>query len=699
VNRLSKWFADNRDYAAAFGALDSAGFRAPPRLLEMAARQALVNGDLRVAIRIRTVQVGTAESAGDLTRQRDLLISLGHVLSLAGKPDEALKTLDDAAKIVVHDAPPIDIAEIRALTAAQTKGDRESFLWVVARRNQYRDSNDVCNEGRLSLDISAYHIRVGQPEEAAREAAYAARLFEQCKDEYGLRLAKANYLSAIASIPDRELEANALIAEIEAEDEQEPQRRAILCNLLGRRARERNDTSSAKAYAREAIEIGRTIGDNSIVCNNLINLGNAYRQEKDWKSAIAQYEAADKLAREHRLVVIEASAQELLATVFNWQGDGARAVHHANYAISIARGVSERIESNATEELARALELQKKNEEASEAWLKHGELEAKRVSDAEAASYGFIQAASLLVAADDSKSYVAAYRRLFSAEFTHDADLARGEVLLEDFVPLIKQVSLSCIFDAVVYHARLLFSDMPRPFLRRVYLLAMRGLFSKEQQEILPLKRLRAALALSMALPRDTLRLGDIADVADFITHSDSAVSFRAHHDGAAHWTVELPLGKPVIVAVLQLDDRPDVALVTLCLVLILAAFAPDILEDVLSGSSPVRDEASIQVCNFSEAQAVLGRELLEAVGLKSLAGGCAVTRATDVRADASAPVFVITSDKLTENWLVGSGKANDGQELFAKVLVELVFFLQAGEIELEALRPKIVHLVRQTIV
>lgn len=699
VNRLNKWFADNRDYAAAFGVLDSAGLRVPPRLLEMAARQALVSGDLRVAIRILTVQVAAAESAGDLTRHRDLLINLGHVLGLAGKPDEALKTLDDAAKIVVKNAPPIDIAEIKALTAAQTKGDRDSFLWVVARRKQYHDSKDKWNEGRLSLDISAYHIRLGQPEDAAPEAANAIRLFEQCKDEYGLRLAKANYLSAIAAIPDREQETNALIADIEAEGEQEPQRRAILCNLLGRRARERNDTSSAKAYAREAIEIGRNLGDNSIVCNNLINLGNAFRQEQDWKSAIAQYEAADKLAREHKLVVIEASAQELLASVFNRQGDGDRAVHHANYAIAIARGVSERIESNATEELARALELQKKNEEASEAWLKHGELEAKQASDVEAGSFGFIRAASLLAAAANLKSYVAAYTRLFSGKFTRDAALARGEVLLEDFVPLIGQVSLPCVFDAAVYHARLLFSDRPRPFLRRVYQLAMRGLFSKEQQGVVSLKRLRAALALSMALPKDTLRLGDIADVADLIAHSESAVSFRAHNDGAAHWTVELPFGRPVIVTVLQLDDRPDVALITLCVVLILAAFAPDILEDVLSGITPVRDEASIQVCNFSEAQSVLGKELLEGIGLRSLNEGCAVTRATDVRADADIPIFVITSDKLTENWLVGSGKGNDGQELFAMVLVELVFFLQAGDIELETLRPKIVHLVRQTIV
>ena len=56
-----------------------------------------------------------------------------------------------------------------------------------------------------------------------------------------------------------------------------------------------------RAYSLEAIDIGREIGDNSIVCNNLMNLGNSYRDEENWESAIEQYEAADKLARESNI--------------------------------------------------------------------------------------------------------------------------------------------------------------------------------------------------------------------------------------------------------------------------------------------------------------------------------------------------------------------------------------------------------------
>jgi len=77
----------------------------------------------------------------------------------------------------------------------------------------------------------------------------------------------------------------------------------------------------------------------------------------------------------------------------------------------------------------------------------------------------------------------------------------------------------------------------------------------------------------------------------------------------------------------------------------------------------------------------------------------CAVTRAADVKRDASAPVFVLASNTLTEDWLVGSGSPNPGPELFAQVLGELVYILYAGEIEMETLAPKIVHVVGKTIV
>ena len=173
-------------------------------------------------------------------------------------------------------------------------------------------------------------------------------------------------------------------------------------------------------------------------------------------------------------------------------------------------------------------------------------------------------------------------------------------------------------------------------------------------------------------------------------------VSFRANSDGAAHWTIELLFGKPVIVSVSQIDDRPDVALVTLCLILVLLAFTPDIFEDVLSGEPTQRDGVNVQICNFGEGKEHLP---LEEIGLVSEPDGCAVTRAADLASDGGVPVLVVTSGSVTKDWRPGSGKGNAGQTLFARVLAEVIFHLQAGEIEAETFYPKLFHMVKKTIV
>ena len=154
--------------------------------------------------------------------------------------------------------------------------------------------------------------------------------------------------------------------------------------------------------------------------------------------------------------------------------------------------------------------------------------------------------------------------------------------------------------------------------------------------------------------------------------------------------------GKPVIISVIQIDDRPDVSLVTLCLILVLVAFSQDIFEDVLSEMPPQREGVNIQVCNFDEAKKLIP---LEKIGLEAEPNGCAVTRATDIVSDAGTPILVVTSGKLTKEWLPGSGSVHYGQALFAEVLVEIIFHLQAGEIDAETFYPKVFYMVRKTVI
>ncbi|OHE16264.1 MAG: hypothetical protein A2X96_03280 [Syntrophobacterales bacterium GWC2_56_13] len=231
---------------------------------------------------------------------------------------------------------------------------------------------------------------------------------------------------------------------------------------------------------------------------------------------------------------------------------------------------------------------------------------------------------------------------------------------------------------------------------RQVYLTLMAQILSKSKLANDDLKMLRAILALTMALPRDTLLIGDVVRIGERLTHLTANLSFRAHTDGAAHWAISTQFAIPVIVTISQLDDRPDVSLVTLCLALILLSFPKEISEDVLAGIIPPRNEANIQVVNYDEAKDLVP---LEKAGLISMENVCSVTRATDPKSDDWVPIVVITRDDITSEWLVGEGRGNSGQILFAEVLVELVYHLFAGEIELETLYPKIMSLVKKTVV
>ena len=378
VQRLSKWFLDGRDYVSAFSALHSAGLPTSPELLDFAGRQAVVKGDYRFAREILELQVQTARASFERDREKELTLYLAHVISLTGRGDEALELIDDASRIVTDSQPPFDISEVRATIGALGTGDRQAVNSLVSMRNEYIDAGNQWDAARLSVDLSVYYARQNDPQRSAELAKFAMEIFRKHQDDYGFRIARGNYLSAISGLSEKAAETDHLIQEIEAEDERDPRQRAILCNVLGRGARKKKEYADARAYAREAIDIGRRIGDNSIVCNNLMNLGNAYRDEEEWESAIAQYEAADKLAQESSMMLAEAAAQDLLATVCNRVGDGERAIHHANYAISIARGISSRIELSSMEELAQAYELVGRIGEARDTWLRYSVLEIDR---------------------------------------------------------------------------------------------------------------------------------------------------------------------------------------------------------------------------------------------------------------------------------------------------------------------------------
>jgi tetratricopeptide (TPR) repeat protein len=696
AQRLAKCYLSRRDYTTAFAVLDNAGMKIPRRLMELAGQHAAIQGNMKVAISIIECQLRIAREQRDARKIRDLLIYLADAQSHAGKTDEALRTVEDAKKIHVQGDAFIPVREVELSILAWARSDPNAISGLADVKQQYIEKGSIWDAARIALGISAYLIRKGDYRQALDEAEYALTVFEEHKDSYGVKLAKLNLLSASSGLPDKSEMTNTLMAELKSASEISSRQRAALLNVLGRVAREKNDIKGAKAFAEEAIGIGRDLGDADVVCTNLMNLGNAFRQEGNLDAALDKYEAADKVARESRLLQSEAWAQELIASIFNAKSDGQRALHHARYAISLVKdGVSIRTEKEAYEEMARAYEIINDKESACEAWLKNAELEYAYKEESESGIWAFLRAARLFYKDHSQKKYIDAYRRIYSIKQS-DTSLSNFEILADEFPRYIVCVPVQYVFEASVYHARLTYNGLPRVLVRQVYLRLMAQMLSQPKENQNDLKQLRAAMAITMALPRDTVSIGDVVEIGERLARYNPNLSFRAQADGASHWAISAQFAKPVIVTISQIDNRPDVSLVTLCLALVLLSFPVEISEDVLGGITPLRNEANVQVINYDEARELLP---LEQAGLHSMEDACSVTRATDPKSDDGTPIIVITRDDITSEWLVGEGRGNSGQLLFAKFLVELVYHLFAGEIELENLYPKIMLLVKKTIV
>ena len=592
ANRLSNWFIKSRDYTAAFDALDIAGIEKPESLLERAVRHASVYGNAVTAISAIGELIERSRQTHDHDRERDLLLYLAQAQAQAGLIQAALESIDRAAALHTESEPPVDPEELRASVNAVTRGDISAANFLRDRKADFLQVDDAWNAARIAVDLSVYLVRQKEYEAAAEEARFAITIFDECEDEYGLSIAKLNLMSALSGIPSEAAEANRMLQELQESAEESPRQRALVCNVLGRRSREQGDFLAAKEYAKEAIEIGRETGDANTVCNNLINLGNAYREERDLDSAIVQYEAADKRASEAGLVLIEASAQELLASVFNRKDEASRAVHHANYAISISKdGVAPQTESDALEELAIAFELSDERENAWRAWLKHAKKEVAIEGNQGAGTYGLCRAARLLCETNDMSSYRDAYHELLQGNFTNRDKFSVGECLVYDLNPIVDEASEDLLFDLTSYHVRLVIDRVPTLFARRCFLEMISRLFGDGYTSENASKRQRAALAIAMTIPIDDLNLADMASIGRAFARVDDGVSFRAQSDGAAHWAIKADLGCEAIVTISQLDDRSDVALVALCVSLVLKTFGKELFEEIAGGVPPERNE------------------------------------------------------------------------------------------------------------
>lgn len=701
AGQLGAYFEDTGDYVGAFRVFNLAGERRrADRILDRASQQVAVRGggDDAVAIFRRGAEVAREDHrTEDEVRS---LLALSHALSITGDGTEARAVLESAEAVATSSGlaqAKREVRETRILIDFAREGHAARVDALSELHQEYSEEGLDFHAARITTLLAAEHINAREFE-AARVAAQAAlEYFETVGDEYGRRVSLTNLAAALIGIDNQDPEALRMARELDehADPDENPRERAVVCNLLTGRYRQSGDYELAAQYANEAIQIGERLGNQHVIAMNRANLGNVRRDEGKLDEALAEYQAADRVAVGAGLTGDEAFANELIANLLNRRGDHDLALIHAGHAAGLARSLNDPMTlGRALEERALALALLGREEEA----VKEFTAATQAVSGLDAGVQRF---QSLI---EDGLSLCEASRRPeLKLEFLRSAlgtaegttgDHAQGliNILQRSLPEIVRRMGVKRSPAIVALALSDFITEMPVPVQRHVIRLCIDSLLgSGDDAEYAAL--LTGIAGVLMACPWDGLSLADVVELADRIAARVPGLNFKPQHDGAGHWTLHPRLGGPAIISVHQLDDSPRSAVVTLAVVALLYGLAGPMTELVLQTENAPRREAQIWITGRADFEANVEAEL---VALGDMEPGFVVTNSTDVTRGDQPPTMVICSDEFGPPWKPTRERLSPLHLLLADLLRTLTHHFLASEVESEVLHPKIIGLLRE---
>lgn len=700
ANRLAEQLKVDGDYVGAFLALDRAGDPKAVKLAQRAAFQAQVRGDVRAAVRILEARWKQAVEVGDIEDQVLSLLSLSQVRLLGGDKDGATSSLSLAQSLVAN----VQDERVRRMLEEQklmlslrvepTLADIERLQSIKA---EHLARDDRWAAARAGVDLSEIYIRLGNYLEAAAESEEALAWFLPAKDGYGISVARANLAAALTAIPGQEERAAKLLAKIRRSvDEQANLRgKAWIRNMLARRLRHAGEYGDAASYAAEAIALGDQLGDKYVISVNRITLGNILRDANRLDEALVQYDLAAGTAQQAAFRDTEAVANELTASVLNQKGEHAMAESYARVAAGLVRGTAAvHTFAKAMEELGTSLH-ERGDPEAVPAYL-----EAARAltGNANHRDYFYelgLQGLFAMRNGGGNRDYFDYIDKWLGLDGPPESG-GHPEAFYHRVPGLLERVDRNHLMVALGIHFRRMFEPAPLPAARYLIGKLLSVMLYAPERGILPDERLLAMVPLIAAAPSGVWKPGDIVQLGERLFSAVSGIAFKAQPDGAVHWVVRLGLATPVVCSVQQVDTEPSTALVATLLVLFLRGFQDEIQRQVVLSSSLPRREIAIQVLGTKAfKEHVTSDPTLE---LPSEERPCVVSRPTSPKDRESVPTVVICHDDIAQHWHAGRGSGSAIQLVFGLTLLEIVYQLFEGEVDMEALRPKIVSVVRRSI-
>ena len=677
--------------------LDVEDFARADGVLAPATNQAVLYGGGGIAVRVFHRQAEVARGMGDHGAEVHALLNLAYALGQGGEGAQAQAALERAQATAGVTNPVLGLrvreVEIVVGMRGSSRGVRiEGLERVVA---EYENLGETFHAARARTLLAKEYIDERRFEDAAMVCRDAVQVLRDLGDEFGVGVASVDLAAALSGIPGKEDEALSVIQKTQEgwSPEEHPRLRAVVCNILTRRYRESGELDRAAEHALEAISIGETLSEYSVICVNRINLGNVYRDAEKIERAIEQYELAEKAALEGDDTEGEAWANELIASVLNEKGEYGLAEHRARHAWAISFGIEHRtLGARAQEELAVALAGQGDVEGAMEAYGA-----ACKAASAGVGGYGFFVSlvcdGLVLIGKRGRTDLKARFVDLaFVGGGSDGGDSVDGAEIGILYQGVAKLAALG-IGNAVVPVASLImwdvFSDRPTVIERRMVRQAIKELVDEEEASI-SRSTMGAIAGIMMTQSGEEWGLVDVVHVAEMVSRASDRIYHKPREDGAGHWTVRLEMGDKVVITITQLDDSVRTSLITMVMVLLLGSCDRMIWKDVLGTIGSGVDEVVVSVCSKRDLDAQFGEKTR---GLCLLREGFGVIEFEGE--ERNGQFVAIWGDDFGRAWRPLEEETSDMHKLFGAVVLRVATLWLAEEVEQEVLIPRIVRLVR----
>ena len=698
--RMGAYYAGQGQYLRAFTVFDDAGERGrADELLSRAAYQAGMRGGGAPSVSVfrRQVQLACELSQGpeEVVARISLAQALRQIGDIRGAEDQieqartrAHDIKDQRTSFVVREA------ELTLRLGSMSVEERAEALASLCE--DYSENGFEFEAARTATALAETYIRAEMFAKAEAPSRNALEYFVAIGDRYGQRVARTNLAVALSGLEGREDEAASLAQDLttEIDSSHHPRERAVICNIMTRRLRRSGNPEMAKRYAKEAIEIGETLGNYRLVAVNRINLGNLARDRGLLDAALKEYRAADQAAHRAGDSSTEAFANFDIASVLNERGEYSLAAFHAQHAVSKAReSQNPLIQVRANKELAVARRGGRNIPEAIDAYIAAYIAAAHHPTSKTWQPDLACTALALAAEADRPDLTVQALARLFVGGPAPETDDLTTDMLRSFYGGLPRMVSSATselILPLVALALSGVLVDAPIPIEQRILLQSakavLNGATDCDSDTVL-----LAIAALVLASDWDALSMADVVDVAEGVVKVDRRIHFKPQSDGAAHWNLRVGPDPAVLVTLIQMDDSNRSAIVTLAIACLVTAVGDRFCGEIIGTVKRPRDEATIMVACRSEFETQIEPT---AVRLGTMERGFGILRPVKP----SLPFFVVYEDSFGTRWQPARQSISDLHQLFAEVLYALASYLLSEHLEPEVIDPKVDGLMQRLI-